>query len=459
MSESVGTRQSSESVHASPDNRSALPRRSRSGATTTSSVAIGLLATVVFYLIALRIPGAEVFVQRYFCGHPVEYVATAMFLTGSVILIRKFRALFSERRALADIQRLAESRETDPGATQRADCIDELQKWLTEATPAVTRTMLFRRLEDTLHYIRSRQDSSVEEHLRYLADLATDRLHQSFALLRTIAWAIPILGFLGTVMGITIAIANVTPEQLDSSLPEVTGGLAIAFDTTAQALAMSMLIVFGSFLVERGEQSVLNDVEQFGIDWLVTWFQEAPQPATQPSVQSELSEWTMRLLQQQTMSWGEHLQSLQSGWSHALASQTEQLSAALDQETQSTLQLHRNSLDDARDAWEAVLQRSTQLFATQMQQSMDAFGTRIELWQDALRTSSMASAQQAEELHRLGRTLLRLTESEERLAQLQQQLNDNLQSLQIVDTLEQTVNSLNAAVHVLTAKTHVRAVA
>ncbi|MEI2659369.1 MAG: MotA/TolQ/ExbB proton channel family protein [Bifidobacterium adolescentis] len=52
-------------------------------------------------------------------------------------------------------------------------------------------------------------------------------------LIRTITWAVPILGFLGTVIGITMAIANITPDQLESSLGEVTAGLAVAFDTTA----------------------------------------------------------------------------------------------------------------------------------------------------------------------------------------------------------------------------------
>jgi hypothetical protein len=42
---------------------------------------------------------------------------------------------------------------------------------------------------------------------------------------------------------------------------------------------------------------------------------------------------------------------------------------------------------------------------------------------------------------------------------LQEQLNQNLQALQIVDTLEQTVNSLNAAVAVLSARTHLRSAA
>lgn len=83
----------------------------------------------------------------------------------------------------------------------------------------------------------------------------------------------------------------------------------------------------------------------------------------------------------------------------------------------------------------------------------------MDAWQNAMQATTLSSAGQTEELHRLGRTLLQMTESEERLIQLQDQLNKNLQTLQVVETLEQTVNSLNAAVSVLTAKTALRAVA
>jgi hypothetical protein len=84
---------------------------------------------------------------------------------------------------------------------------------------------------------------------------------------------------------------------------------------------------------------------------------------------------------------------------------------------------------------------------------------RVDAWQTALQATSVSAAGQAEELHRLGRTLLQMTEAEERLVNLQSQLNQNLETLRVVETLEQTVNSLNAAVAVLTAKTHLRAAA
>jgi biopolymer transport protein ExbB/TolQ len=226
------------------------------------------------------------------------------------------------------------------------------------------------------------------------------------------------MGFLGTVVGITMAIANVTPEQLDSSLPEVTAGLAVAFDTTAQALGMSMILVFGTFLIERGEQNNLNEIEQFGIDQLVPSLTTETAAAQATGIPA-LTDWTAQMLTQQTEFWNRHLMSLQTDWAQSLTQQTDTLAQALNQETQQTLQVHRESIDVSRDQYAASLQQSTHAFTQ----------------------------------------LIQMTESEERLAQLQEQLNKNLQTLQIVATLEQTVNSLNAAVNVLTAKTALRVAA
>jgi biopolymer transport protein ExbB/TolQ len=307
--------------------------------------------------------------------------------------------------------------------------------------------------------VRNREDGSgLEDHLRYLADLASDRLLQSYSLIRTVTWAVPIMGFLGTVVGITMAIANVTPEQLDSSLPEVTAGLAVAFDTTAQALGMSMILVFGTFLIERGEQNNLNEIEQFGIDQLVPSLTTETAAAQATGIPA-LTDWTAQMLTQQTEFWNRHLMSLQTDWAQSLTQQTDTLAQALNQETQQTLQVHRESIDVARDQYAASLQQSTHAFTQQMQNTMMAFVDRVDAWQNAMQATTLSSAGQAEELHRLGRTLLQMTESEERLAQLQEQLNKNLQTLQVVATLEQTVNSLNAAVNVLTAKTALRVAA
>lgn len=424
-------------------------------------IASGLMFTVAFYAVAPRLPGLTEFMRRYFCGHPLEYITTGMFFVALSILLSKLRVLRRERVALECIRKFRDSGRLSPRSAAASAAFAALSDWCTEYQGTLRLTAIHRRISETLHYVGGRQQGGLENHLRYLAELASERLHLSYAMMRTITWAVPILGFLGTVIGITMAIANVTPEQLESSLPEVTGGLAVAFDTTAQALGISLVLVFGAFLVERGEQAVLSEVEQFGIDHLLNWLStsDAGVPEAEPSVAVQAAAWTRDLLRQQTQSWGQHLQELQSGWTSALAAQTQKLSAALNHETQSTLEVHRGLVNDASCVWGQVLETSTQNFAREMQEALDKMAGRIDAWHNALQVSSLASAQQSEELHRLGRTLLTLTESEQRLTQLQQQLNDNIQGIRVVETLEQTLSSLNAAVNVLTAKTHMRSAA
>ncbi len=437
-------------------------RRQKSG--TIVGTAIGLATTVVFYLVAPIVArpfeGGTEFVTRYFCGHPLEYITSAMFFVGMGILCMKLQRLPSERRAVSSLNEIAVAQAWKTRKQTAESVLQSIRNWQNSAPGQTWRsTYLSTRLDEVLHYAVHRKSGSFEDHSRYLADLANDRLLQSYSLVRTVTWAVPIMGFLGTVIGITMAIANVTPEQLDTSLPEVTAGLAVAFDTTAQALGMSMILVFGTFLVERGELGVLADVEQFGIEHLVPALANDDDSSNQKTGVPAISEWTAQVLSQQTEFWNRHLATLQSGWSESLQAQTTRLSAMLTQETEHTLQLHRDSVGMARDTYAASLQGSTEQFTQRMESTLLAFVNRVDQWQNALQTTSLSAASQAEELHRLGRTLLELTESEQRLIQLQESLDRNLQAVQLVETLERTIASLNAAVSILAAKSSYRSAA
>jgi hypothetical protein len=156
-----------------------------------------------------------------------------------------------------------------------------------------------------------------------------------------------------------------------------------------------MILVFTTFLVERGEQSVLNDIEQLGIDHLV------PSLTSDSSNQQStglpaISDWTSQMLAQQTEFWNRHLSSLQSGWANALNQQTESLAEGLNHETQQTLQLHRDTVDQTRDQYASSLQHSTQAFTDQMQQTLRIFVDRVDAWQNAMQTTSLSAAGQTE---------------------------------------------------------------
>ena len=102
---------------------------------------------------------------------------------------------------------------------------------------------------------------------------------------------------------------------------------------------------------------------------------------------------------------------------------------------------------------------SSQSLVDRTEQLLGSFEQRMSSWQNAIRVSSQSAVGQTEAIHELGATMLRMGETEERLVRLQQQLNENLQAVQLAETLEQTASSLAAAVHVLTAKTSQRSAA
>lgn len=416
-----------------------IRRRAKSGVVKTTLLAT--LLTAGFYLVAPELPEVGGFVTRYFCSHPLEYISTAMFFTGVAILLQKFWRLRSENRMLDETSEFIDA---NLEVSDHDTLTNRLDEWCS-SDERLHETTLMHRVTEVLRFLKTNRRTGLDDHLRYLAELASDHLHQTYATIRTITWAIPILGFLGTVIGITMAIANVTPEQLDSSLGEVTGGLAVAFDTTALALGMSIVLVFLSFVVERSEQQVLSEVEQFGIQSLLPWFTNAEAPKAQPD--SGVSQEMINEL------WAEQVTELRNVWTQMLESHSADLRDGLQREVETTLKLHSDAGEQSREAYAEALKESSSAIVTQTHQVLAQFDERIQSWQDALLASSQSSTAQSEALHQLGAKLLRLQESEERLAGLQQLLVDNLKALEVADTMEQTANSVAAAVHILTART------
>ena len=86
---------------------------------------------------------------------------------------------------------------------------------------------------------------------------------------RYINWAIPILGFIGTVLGISLAadgIQNIVGARgglsdLSSELGDAIAPLGIAFDTTLIALSLSVLLTLLQTALQRWEDGVLVDFE------------------------------------------------------------------------------------------------------------------------------------------------------------------------------------------------------
>jgi len=103
-------------------------------------------------------------------------------------------------------------------------------------------------------------------------ELYQHEIELRYNIIRYLVWVIPTLGFIGTVMGIALALDGAANAP-DLGNPEAVKGiiakLGVAFYTTLLALLQSMVLVFIMHIVQGREESALNDVGQYCLDNLI----------------------------------------------------------------------------------------------------------------------------------------------------------------------------------------------
>jgi hypothetical protein len=152
-------------------------------------------------------------------------------------------------------------------------------------------------------YAASRASSDVTETVRTAADVDQGRLVTSMATVHYLAWAIPALGFLGTVRGLagSLSMAAQTDAETQKFLEDATKHLNIAFDCTLIALLLSLFLMFLVHLVQRDEEALVIDCQQYCLEHLVNRLYD-PQPTATKGASPTEGDWethpapTMRVL-------------------------------------------------------------------------------------------------------------------------------------------------------------------
>src|SRR5437667_459052 len=97
------------------------------------------------------------------------------------------------------------------------------------------------------------------------------RLVTSMATVHYLAWAIPALGFLGTVRGLSggLSMAGKVGQEIQTFIDQATRHLTIAFDCTLIALVLSLALMFLVHSVQRDEEALVMDCQQYCLEHLV----------------------------------------------------------------------------------------------------------------------------------------------------------------------------------------------
>jgi len=134
-----------------------------------------------------------------------------------------------------------------------------------------SRSFLVHRVSRALEQLRAGSRSDEVSHmLSAQSEMDADAVESSYSTVKVLLWAVPILGFVGTVLGIGDAVGHFAsainlnsadPEQqlhaIKTSLSGVTGGLSQAFDTTLIGLVASILLVLPAHWLQKFEEALL----------------------------------------------------------------------------------------------------------------------------------------------------------------------------------------------------------
>lgn len=393
---------------------------------------IGGWATGIYFLLVYRGPLHYDFLLRYTAGHPINMTEVGLFFVGLASLLCKLVSLSGEMGADSAI----ELPESEPGQTTEEACQSILTR-LSELPLAIQNTYLGKRLRNVAQTVARRGlADGIDEDLRYHADLDIGSQQDSYGLVRIAIWAIPMLGFLGTVVGITMALGDFGNSlgsgkangDLNSSMTGLLAGLYVAFDTTALALALAMFLMFVQFILERMESQLLTSVDDRAALELAGRFEQLgasrdPVVASVTKMSTALVKAIEKMGEQQAEVW------------RATVDQTGRVfSDSLGQTLTSSLGSFAESLRQVESG------------------ALEHLQTRLSHWQKALDQNAALLVAQQQEILRQSELLAQVAGATGDVAKLETVLNRNLETLAGSKNFEDTVMSLSAAIQLLSTR-------
>ncbi|MDP6993710.1 MAG: MotA/TolQ/ExbB proton channel family protein [Woeseiaceae bacterium] len=117
---------------------------------------------------------------------------------------------------------------------------------------------------------RNIQDVSSSTNIVFESE--ADRLESELSMIRYISWAIPSIGFIGTVRGIGEALAQ-ADKAVQGDIAGVTQSLGVAFNSTFIALLISIFLMFLVYQLQLLQERLVFDSQNYVDDKLIRHMQ------------------------------------------------------------------------------------------------------------------------------------------------------------------------------------------
>ena len=117
-------------------------------------------------------------------------------------------------------------------------------------------------------FAATRNVQNVSTAARDICDSEGERMESELSIIRYIAWAIPSVGFIGTVRGIGDALGQ-AHRAVEGDITGVTSSLGVAFNSTFIALVVSIVLMFFIHQVQLMQERLVLDSERYVDHWFI----------------------------------------------------------------------------------------------------------------------------------------------------------------------------------------------
>lgn len=228
---------------------------------TWLSALLGALLTIICYGLFLLFPDSSIS-EMFTDQGKIPYIIVCFTAWSLSILFLKWRKLSLQWKSLQFGVVPA-----DHDFVLSVETVDEVMDNIYKTVDDPKHFVVFNRIVIALSNLRNLgRVADVDEILRSQAEHDESSMETSYALVRGFVWAIPVLGFIGTVLGLSKAIGGFGSvlqstddiSMIKTALQGVTGGLATAFITTLQALVAALFIQLGLTFLKKSEEEFLD---------------------------------------------------------------------------------------------------------------------------------------------------------------------------------------------------------
>lgn len=197
-----------------------------------------------------------------FASDPINLGSFVGFAAAIALLLGRAKTTKRERNAFA-----SDLLQGDPQTLILPDDARRMRQRL-NSMPDHKLFLVFRFLSVALQRARANWSTEdVSAALQHEVELAQAKIESQYSMIRYLAWAIPSIGFVGTVVGISKAMAAIGGEG--DALKAASEALGVAFDTTFVALMLSLVLMYLLHKIQADEDSSIVEAVELCMNQFV----------------------------------------------------------------------------------------------------------------------------------------------------------------------------------------------